>query len=161
MLAIAVLQFLGLTALGLLIGILVTPFVLYAARIIAYALASNIVLIRATLRSKPVREVFPKVTEEPVPTADGSKPKIYPPNYIHSTRGCRVSREDIYMKPIPNLDDKYRYENRYNQLHTDILKQPITKRLNTISTVLHGVLLFYKNFYGHSTKVEKNRWDLL
>jgi hypothetical protein len=96
-------------------------------------------------------------TIRPVYYSDNSKREVYPPNHIHSIGGDSVDGKKMYGNPITNLNDKYRNEGRYNRTETSMFKQPKTTSPNKLFEVFHKVILFYRSYYGHSTKVEKNR----
>jgi len=95
-------------------------------------------------------------TIRPVYYSDNSKRKVYPPNHIHNIGCDSVDGKKMYRNPITDLGDKYRYEGRYNRTETSMFKQPNTTSPNKLSEVFHRIILFYRSYYGHSTKVEKN-----
>jgi hypothetical protein len=39
-----------------------------------------------------------------------------------------------------------------------MLEQPNTTTVNKLLNIFHRIILFYKSYYRHSTKVEKNRF---
>ena len=97
------------------------------------------------------------LTIRPVYHSDDSKREVYPPNHVHDIRSDGIDSEKMYGNPIPDLGDKYRYEGRYNRPETSMFKQPNTTSPNKLSEGFHRLILFYRSYYGHSTKVEKNR----
>jgi len=96
------------------------------------------------------------LTIRPVYYSDNSKREVYPPNHIHKGGGGSIDGKKMYWNPIPDLGDKYRYEGRYNRTETSMFKQPNTTLPNKLSKAFHRIILFYRSYYGHSTKVEKN-----
>ena len=168
MLAITILQFLGLTALGLLLGIVVTPLILCLGRTIASVLALTVVLLRATLTfklsPKQVLKVFPKLLKDlpkymnkPIHESQGAKDNICFPKPVHNTYQSRdavivaVSQTETPKKSTNGSS----YTDNQNRHH--MVKQPtIKKASDTTPDIFHRVILFYKSYYGHSTKVEKN-----
>jgi hypothetical protein len=157
-----VLRILGLIALGALggalIGVIATPFILQLIVIVAYALASTIAVI---LKRRTWRESF-----------KGFPPLANPLNTIIHPSHCK-EHTISYAKPIPDFRDDSNgivYRNvvshppmtekpsttprqtaNYNAL--DAVNQPTFKKA---STIFHRIILFYRSYYGHSTKVEKN-----
>jgi len=92
----------------------------------------------------------------PIRHSDNSERKIYPPNHVHNIGGDSIDSKKMYRNPIPDLGDKYRYEGRYDHTETSVFKQSNTTPPNKLSEILHRILLFYKSYYGQSTKAEKN-----
>jgi hypothetical protein len=127
------LSLLGLTAVAVLVSLIMTP-----------------IIVRLIER----RVTF---TIHPVYNSNNSKREVYPPNHIHDIRGDSVNSEKMYGNPIPDLDDKYRYESRYNRPETSMLEQPNATTIDKLLKIFHRIILFYRSYYGHSTKVEKNR----
>jgi hypothetical protein len=169
MLVLIVFKILGLGVLGALVGILTTPFVLYMLQALAYMLALMVVLLRATLASHlTVKEAlnvfpqfvkeFPKYADEPVSDGKNGKPSIEYPN---PSKHLRQSIQNGRRVNISKQADAYKgwqaSNPPNNQGIRDMPKQPIIKEtLNAVCNLFHSVLLFYKSYYGHSTKVEKN-----
>jgi len=165
MLVIAILQLLGLIALGALIGLTITPFILYLSQIVAYVFALIAVLLRATLTSKltpkkafntfpKLLKEFPKYTDKPIYEGNNSKATIKYPNPIKDIRQFMVDRSIVSVngESIAHTCGHADYRPN-NQNIYDTPKQPIIKKiLNTTLNLFHSVILFYKEFYGHSTK---------
>jgi hypothetical protein len=163
MLTIAIFQLLGRIALGTLIGLIVTPFMFYLLDIMAYALALIIAILfrkRALKELPELLKTFPKFTQKPVSRSDTSKYEINQQNYIHDTRGCRVDRKNRH-KVVCDLDGKGYYEDNTNDSRLYLPQQPVTTKLEKMLNVFHSVILFYRSYYGHSTKVEKNHFNRL
>jgi len=127
-----ILQFLGLIALAVLISLAATPVIVsLLERVVAFPIY-------------PIRH------------SDNSKRKIYPPNYIHKSRSGSVNSKEMYRNPIPNLGDKDCDESRYNCPDTNMLEQPNATLVDKLLKIVHRVIVFYRSYYRHSTKVEKN-----
>lgn len=165
MLTVTILKIVGLTALGALVGLIATPFILYLARIIAYVLALVMVLLRATLISqlspKEVFKTFPKLLKEshkyvnsPIHESDATKGSICHPNGIDNSHHASVSHVITSQKPT----DSKRYERNQNSL--DVVKQPFIPDIpKDFRHIFHRTISFYRSYYGHSTKAEKNPWS--
>jgi hypothetical protein len=133
MLVADILQFLGLIALAVLISLAATPVIVrQLERVVAFPIY-------------------------PIHHSNNSKRKVYPPNHIHKVGSDSIDGKKVYRNPIPDLDDKYCYERRYNRTESSMLKQPNATLPNKLSEAFHRIILFYRSYYGHSTKVEKNR----
>jgi len=149
-------------SLGAMIGIIVTPFILYLMEVFAYALALTIVILlrRRRLKELPkLLKAFPKFTQKPVDASQTSKAGIYYPNPTHNSRQSIVDRDIIGVrrKQIAYTSDDGDYHPSDNNA-CDVVKQPtIKKASDTTPNIFHRVILFYKSYYGHSTKVEKNQ----
>jgi hypothetical protein len=162
MLATIILKLLGLFAIGVLIALIVTPLILRITEIVIYALALVVVLLRATLTSQlPPKEVFkafPKLLKKshkyvnsPIHESDATKGSIYHPNDIDNGHHASVSHVTTSEKPT----DSKRYERNQNSL--DVVKQPFIPDIpKKFRQIFHRIISFYSNYYGHSTKVEKN-----
>jgi len=157
MLALAILQLLGLIALGL----LVTPF-LFCLMGITVSVIVLIVNILIRLMRQQSLKGFPKVfkkflwfSDSIMHHSENSEYKIYPPNYTHS---IRVSSENgRYIQPVSNLEGKSYYEDDVNKYHLDMPDEPVATKLEQMLNIFHKTILFYRSYYGHSTKVEKNQ----
>jgi len=152
------LQLLEVIALGALIGLIVTLFIFYLLDIMAYALVLIIVILsreRALKELPELLKTFPKFTEKPVSRSDTSKYEVNQQNYIHDMRSRRVDRENRH-KVVCDLDGKGYYKDDTNNSRLYTPKQPVATKLNKILNVVHSIILFYRRFYGCSTKVEKN-----
>ena len=163
MLAVAILQVLGLTALGALVGIIATPFILYLVYIIAYALASIIAVL--ILKKRTLGKGLMRFQQF-----------VNPVNaIIHHSNNKQATV--CYAKPIPDLrDNSNGIVDRHimsqsqmppkpsttkcqtaNHNTLDTVNQPIVKNtLKPLGNIFHRIISFYMSFYGHSTKVEKN-----
>jgi hypothetical protein len=154
------LKLLGIGAIGALASLIVSPFILYLIDIMVYALAAIIAILikkRGANGLSELLQTFPKFTNEPVYGKDNRKPEIYPPNYIHSTRGVLVGKNNRHPKPIRDLEGKDYPKGSPNPNISDVPKQPVAAKVDKMLNVVHSVLLFYKSYYGQSTKVEKNQ----
>jgi hypothetical protein len=160
MLAVTVLQLLGLVALGVLVGYIVTPLILHLAQMIAYILAVIVVLLQAVLTSQlPPKKVFksfpklfselPNYTWKPIYKGDGSETRIRYRNDIPNSG--KIVIIGVSENAFQNPDGKDYCPTQQDTIDTP--KQPTVKK---VSDVVHDVILFYRSFYGHSTKVEKN-----
>ena len=142
MLAVAVLQLLGLIALGALVSLIILPFVFRLLNIIAYALTLKLL------------KTFPNLTKKPVRCSDSTKYEIGEPSYIHSIRSVGISKKNGQPKPINDFDDRGYYEDRPNNSRLYLTQQPITTRVNKILNGFHRIIVFYKRFWcvNHSGK---------
>ena len=164
MLAADLLRIIGLTALGALggalIGVIATPFILQLTVIVTYALASTIAVI---LRRRTWRE-----------SLKGFPPLANPLNTIIHHSHCK-EQTISYAKPIPDFRDHSDGTIDRNVIrHTQMSTKPDTTTYNTPNQntsdtvnqpafkkapiIFHRIILFYKSYYGYSTKVEKNRF---
>ena len=148
--------------LGAIIGIIATPFMLYLMELFAYALALIIVIL---LRRRKLKELpkllksFPKFTQEPVDASQASKASIHYPNPIHNSRESVINRDIIGVrrKQTAHTSDEADHHPSDNNVF-DTVKQPTIKKVSdTTPNIFHRVILFYKSYYGYSTKVEKNQ----
>jgi hypothetical protein len=156
----------GMIAIGALVGLIITPFILYLSTVVAYALALGITLIRVILTSKQFLNVFPKLlkefpkyTNKPVYESNNSKAAIDYPNPSKDDKNPMIDRGIITA-----TCEQIGYTSRHtsycpsNQNVPNMPKQPSIKKVsNIIQNVFHRIILFYKSYYGHSTKVEKNQ----
>jgi hypothetical protein len=132
MLTEALLSLLGLITVAVLVSLIVTPIIVrLLERVVTF-------------------------TVYPIRHSDNSEREVYPPNHIHDIRSDCVDSEKMYGNPITNLSDKYCYESRDNRPQMSMLKQPNTTTVDKLLKIIHRVILFYRSYYGHSTKVEKN-----
>ena len=157
-----VFRFLGLIALGALVGVVVVPLILYLSQIVAYVLAVIVVLLRLALTSqlspKEVFKTFPKLLKEshkymnrPIHESDATKGNICHPNAIDNGHHASVSHVITSQKPT----DSKSYECSQNSL--DVVKQPLIPDIpKKFRQIVHRTISFYRSYYGHSTKVEKN-----
>jgi hypothetical protein len=163
MLVATALQLLGLFAIGVLIALVVTPLILCATEIVMYTLALLVVLLRAMLASQlPPKKVFetfrklmkdfPKYVNRPIYKSNSTNDNVRFPDAIDNTYGSSISQIITPQKPT----DSKGYACDQNKL--DMVKQPfIPDTLKKCRKLFHTIILFYKSYYGHSTKVEKNR----
>jgi len=131
MLTGALLSLLELIAVAVLISLITTPIIVHLIKWVTF-------------------------TVRPVYYSNNSKREIYPPNHIHDIGSDSVDSKKMYGNPIPDLGDKYCYEGRYNRPQTSMLEQPNTTIVDKLSKIFHRIILFYRSYYGHSTKVEQN-----
>ena len=143
------LKILGFIALGgvigALIGLVITPFVLYLAYLIAYAIAST--LVRSRQPTKPLNDII----HHSHPKEQTIKYAEHIPDFREHSNGI-VDRNIICHTPMPKNPSATRY-GAPNQNIFDVVNQPAFKKAPTI---IHRIILFYRSYYGHSTKVEKN-----
>jgi hypothetical protein len=92
----------------------------------------------------------------PIYRSNNGEREVYPPNHVHSIRTDGIYSEKLYGNPIPNLSNRYCYKKGENQPQIGVLKQPNAATVDKLSKVIHAVMLFYRSYYRHSTKVEKN-----
>jgi len=170
MLTMVLLKFVGFTALGLLIAVIVVPLIFHLSKIMTYALALVVVLLRATLTSKltlkkafktfpKLLKALPKYMNEPVYEGDSTKGKIRLPKPIYDAYDgggiiiATVGQTRTPQKPT----DSSSYTD--NQNRHGLVEQPTIKKLSNFTLhIFHRVISFYRSYYGHSTKVEKNRY---
>jgi hypothetical protein len=162
MLATTVLQIFGLFAIGALIALMVTPLIFRTAEIVIYVLALIVVLLRAMITSQlPPKKVFeafhkllngfPKYMNSPIHKSDSTKDNVCFPNAIDNAYGTIVSQVITPQKPTNGSS----YADNHNGY--GFVKQPTIKKLfNSTCNICHRIILFYRSYYGHSTKVEKN-----
>jgi len=162
MLTTTALQLLGWFAIGALIALIVTPLIFRTAETAIYVLALIVVLLRAMLTSqlppKKVFETFPKLLKEshkfmnsPIHESDATKDSICHPNTIDNGHHASVSHVVTSQKP----PDSKSYERSQNSL--DVVKQPFIPDIpKKFRQIFHRTISFYRSYYEHSTKVEKN-----
>ena len=164
MLAVAIWKILGLIilggAIGALIGLVITPFVLYLAYLIAYGIASMIVMTipkKRTMRGRLVRfRQFANPLNDTIYDSHGKEQSISYPKHIPNSgdhgNGV-VDRGIVCHPPMPEKISTAPYS-APNQNVFDSVNQETFKKA---PTVFHQIVLFYRSYYGHSTKVEKNQ----
>ena len=160
MLVIGILQLLGILALSFLL----TPFVLSLIAIIfAVFVLTATILARLTIQHS--LKAFPKVfrrfarmkhdIDKEHRTGNHEIPS---PNHLHSMR-VRIEK-GRYLQPICNLKSRDSCEDQSDELRLYRPKQPLiyllSDKFNGVLKGIHRLPLFYKSYYGHSTKVEKN-----
>ena len=149
MLIVGILQLCGLIALAF----LVTPLMFYLIGTVV-----SIIVLTANLSVRLTRQEsfknFPKVFKKFLwPTtgiiyqSDKTNSGVYPPDLAHSVRVDR--KNGGYTQAVCNLEAQDYRKRSTNNSRLYLSKQPITNSF-------HNVILFYRNFYGPSTKVEKN-----
>jgi hypothetical protein len=161
MLVIGILQLLGILALSFLL----TPLVLSLITIIfAVFVLTATILARLTIQQS--LKAFPKIFKRFARMKhDIDKEhrtgnyEIPSPNHLHSMRvGIEKGR---YLQPICNLESRDSCEEQSDELRLYRSKQPViyllSNKFNGVFKSIHNLLLFYRSYYGHSTKVEKNR----
>jgi hypothetical protein len=150
LLVTAILQILEIIALGILISLIVLPFVFRLLDAIAYILTLIIALLikKKTLKeSLKLLETFPNLTDKPIYRSDGSKDKVYQPNYVHSVRSIGINKKVGQPKPINNFETRDYHEDSTNNSGLYLPKQPITTNNNKILNRFHNVIVFYKRFW--------------
>jgi hypothetical protein len=166
MLAEGVFTVVGIVAIATAAGYLVTPLLFYLTQAILYLLALTVVLLRATLTfrltPKDVLNVFPqllckfrKYANSPIYESRNREDGSQYPKPVYESSPPIVARR-IYRAKIGTESHRTNYYPAKKNA-CDMLKQPAVEK---ISKAVHSVLLFYKSFYGHSTKVEKNRLNI-
>lgn len=153
MLAVVVFKILGLVILGgligALVGLVITPFVLYLAYLVAYAIAST--LVRSRQPTKPLNDII----HHSHPKEQTIKYAKHIPDFREYSNGI-VDRNIVRHTPMPKKPSATPY-GAPNQNIFDTVNQPAFKKA---STIFHRIILFYRSYYGHSTKVEKNHGNL-
>ena len=160
MLVISILQLLGILALSFLL----TPLVLSLITIIfAVFVLTAMILTRLTVQQS--LKAFPKVFKRFARMKhDIDKEhrtgnyEIPSPNHLHSMRvGIKKVR---YLQPVHNLHSRNYCEQPLDDLRLYVAKYPtiyfLSNKVNSVLKVVHKVILFYRSYYGLSTKVEKN-----
>jgi hypothetical protein len=158
MLILGILQLLGIIALSF----LVTPFIFYLI-----GMATSLIILAVNLAIRLARQKslkgFPDVFEKFLRSANSvvydseqRKQEVYPPHYTHSVG---VTREDRgYIPHVPKLKAQCYWKRNADNRHLHTPNQPIATKPEKVLNVFHRVILFYKSYYGHSTKVEKNHF---
>lgn len=156
MLAIGILQLLGIIALSF----LVTPLMFYLVGVATSLVILVLVLVVKLARQKALKS-FPNVFKKFLWSANSvvyhsekSKPEVYAPYYAHSVGVARENRS--YIPHVPKLKTQHDWKGNADNRHLDTPNQPIATKPDKMLGVFHGVLLFYRRFYGHSTIVEQN-----
>lgn len=157
MLAIGLLRLLGIIALAF----LVTPLMFYLIGITTVVLALTVRILVRLARQKNAK-AFNKIFKKFLWSADSimyhgdrSKYEIYSPNYA---RRIGVSGKDrSYIQCVPNLEAEHYWEGNTDNCHLDMPNQTITTKFEKVLNVFHRIILFYRSYYRHSTKVERNR----
>jgi len=161
-----VLRILGLIALGGLIGavigIIATPFILQLTAILAYAVASIIAVILGRRTWEESLKGFPPLIN-PMNTivhqSNNKQDNIRYPKRIHDVRNNSNGMVNGSIMHQSQTTTQQTATNRQtaNDNALDAVNQPTIKNiLNTFRNVIHRLMLFYRSYYGHSTKVEKN-----
>jgi hypothetical protein len=158
-----VLRVLGLIALGGLIGtvigIIATPFVLQLTVILAYTVASMIAVILRRRTWKESLKGFPSMAKPLNAIIHNSHNKEQAISYAKCVPDFRdhsygtIDRNVVRHTQTPTNPDTNPYD-AANQDTSDMVNQPALKKA---PTVFHRIILFYRSYYGHSTKVEKNQ----
>ena len=161
MLAKGILQLLGIVALSF----LVTPFILYSIGMVT-ALLVLVAMILLRLTRNQSLKTFPKVFKRFVwmkhdieKEHSTGNYEIHPPDSTHNIGVCRKKRWQL--QPVPNLERCDCCEEPFDDLRLYGRKYPIinllSNKLNSVLKGFHRLVLFYRSYYGYSTKVEKNR----
>jgi len=156
MLVVGLLQLFGLIVLAFLIA---PPMFYLTGTIVAVIVLAVNLSVRLT-RQKSLNS-FPKIFEKFLWSANGivyhsekSKPEVYPPDYPHSIGVTGENRG--YMPRIADLKAKHYWEGNPDNCHLNMPNQAVATKLEKVRNVSHTIILSYKSFYGHSTKVEQN-----
>jgi len=150
----------GIVAVGVVVGYLAAPLILYLIEILAYGLAllRGVPLERHTrqqLRGFPKLNELPKLVNQPNYHSDSRKHGIQYPHTIHKNRPYVVGGDNIAVingEPKANTSNK----SDYGPANNDSLNMVNCQIVEKFSKAIHNLLSFYSRFYGHSTKVEKN-----
>ena len=161
---------LGIVAVSVVAGYLVTPLIFYALEAIAYLLALAVVLLRATLAlkltTKDVFNVLPQFlckfrnyTNSELYKSRNRESRIQYTQPSHKDRPFMEGRRgiSIAIQPITQSGN----DADYRPAKKDALNMVKCPAIIKVSNAIHDVILFYKSFYGHSTKVEKNHMSLV
>jgi hypothetical protein len=144
---------------GALIGSIITPFVLYLAYLVAYAIASMMAM--ASPKKRTIGKRLVRFTQFANPLNDvihASHCKEHTVSYAKHIPDSRehsngiVDRDIVCHTPMPQRPSATHYGTP-NQNTFDMVNQPAFKKAPTI---FHRIILFYRSYYGQSTKVEKN-----
>ena len=156
MIAVGLLQLFGLIVLAF----LVTPLMFYLIGMVVAVIVLTINLSVRLTRQKSFNS-FPKIFKKFLRSSHSivyhskkSEQEVYPPHYTHSIGVTRKNRG--YIPYVPNLKAKHYRESDPNNRHLDTPNQPVATKLEKVCNVSHRIILFYKSYYGNSTKVEKN-----
>jgi hypothetical protein len=153
----------GIVAVGVVVGYLVTPLIFYLMEVTAYV---AVLLVDVQIKKRYARQQlgrFPKWNDLPDSISrplsghycDNKKRRIEYPQPIHDSRPRSVNRVNI--TPVnrackANTSNEREYCPTENYVLNMVNRQIIDK----VSKPVHNLLSFYRRFYGHSTKVEKN-----
>lgn len=160
MLAIHILQLLGILTLSF----LVTPIVLSLIGIaFAVFVLTAMILVRLTIQQS--LKAFPKIFKRFIRMEhDIDKEhrtgnyKIPSPNHLHSMRVGIEKRR--YIQPVRNLECRDSCKEQFGELRLYRPQHPViyllSDKFNGVLEGIHNLLSFYRSYYGHSTKVEKN-----
>ena len=157
MLVVGLLQLFGLIVLGFLI----TPFMFYLIGTIVAVIVLTINLSVRLTRQKSFNsfpKIFKKFLWSPhsiVYHSKESEQEVYPPYYTHSIGVIGKNRG--YIPHVPNLKAKHYWKGSPDNRHLDTPNQAVATKLEKVRNVSHRIILFYRSYYGHSTKVEKNQ----
>ena len=155
----------GIVAVGIVLGYLITPLLFHSAQALAYLIAVAGVLLRATLTSKltakDVFNVFPQLlckfhnyANKPNYESRNRESGIKYPQPTYEDQPCVEGGGDIRIaiqSIAHSSSDANHHPAKNNAL--DVVKCPAIIK---VSNGIHAVVIFYRDFYRHSTKVEKN-----
>jgi hypothetical protein len=160
LMVIGILKLLGIIALSF----LVTPFILILIAIIfAVFVLTATILVRLAIQQS--LKAFPKVFKRFIRVKhDIDKEhctgnyEIPSPNHLHS---MRVSSENgSYAQAVRNLESRDSCKEPFDKLRLYRPKYPVihllSDKFDGVFKGIHNLLLFYKRYYVHSTKVVKN-----
>ncbi len=151
----------GIVAVGVVVGFLVAPLILYLVELLAYGFALLIGLLilkrytRQQLRGFPRLNELPELVNRPSHHSDSRKHRIKYPQPIHNNRECVVCGDNV---AVVNGESKTNTSNEaeYRPANDDSLNMVKCPTVEKISKGIHNLLSFYSRFHGRSTKVEKN-----
>jgi hypothetical protein len=157
----------GIVAIGVVVGYVVTPLIFYLMEVIAYVTA---LLVSIQIRRRYTRQQlrFPKWNDLPELIArplsghcrNNKNQRVKYPQPIHDSRQRAISGDNI-TEVNREYTAKNSNEGEYCPTENDPPNMVGRQIIEKVSKPVHNLLSFYRRFYGHSTKVEKNRWPLL
>lgn len=155
----------GIAAVGIVLGYLITPLLFRAAEALAYLIAVMVVVLRARLTlkltAKDVFNVFPQLlckfhncANKPNYENRNRESGIKYPQPAHKDQPFMEVRGgiSIAVQPIAHTSG----DSDHHPAKKDALNAVKCPAIIKVSNSIHTVLIFYRSFYGHSTKVEKN-----
>jgi len=150
---IIIFALIGMLAVGILFGCLLAPILLYILDRLAYMLAW--ILSSTAITRKVTRYIIKNFSQNPVQDTNDGKPKVYPPQPIHSSRHLIVNK-GIFSR-IPDIKEFQKSDTTSpNQDALNVVIQTVTNKPNKVSNILHNLKEFYMRFYGMSTKSKQN-----
>jgi hypothetical protein len=179
-------KLLAIGALGALAVLMLMPFILYLLELTIFALAviaASILLIVTVVSvfviALPVSKVSKKASKElpslmqsfkkvlerftklakcipnfantPNYRSHSGNCQVCPPNYVSGNRKAMIEGDISQHCDICNLENKNPKEDGSNTTY-----KMVGKKTDKMLDVFHSAILFYKSYYEHSTKMEKN-----